>query len=88
LYAIGSYVVGRPQDATYYAVNTTLAGTSLYGAPTGSLYTPGQGWDRVGAGGSAMNGNVTLVNTGTWRCMSPTGTLNGSGYPGLYVRIS
>ncbi len=84
LYAIGTYVTGRPQNTTNYAVNSTLAGTSLY-ATSGAAYyvTAGcnPGWFVAGQ---------TLVNTGTWRCMSPAMSL-GPGqqsFAGLWVRIS
>jgi len=84
LYAIGTYVMGRPQNTTGYTVNATIAGTSLYATSgSGSYRTSGcaPGWDVAGQ---------TLVNTGTWRCMSPAMSL-GSGQPsfaGLWVRIS
>lgn len=84
LYAIGTYVMGRPQNTTGYAVNSTIAGTSLYATSGGAYYvTAGcnPGWQVAGQ---------TLVNTGTWRCMSPAMSL-GSGqqsFAGLWVRIS
>ena len=79
LYAIGSYVTGRPANITNYAVDSTIAGSSLYATSLNCLYTT-----TWGAASSP-----TLVNTGTWRCMSPApnwNTSNGAG--GLWVRIS
>jgi len=85
LYAIGSYITGRPQDRTSYDVNTTIAGSSLYATGT-SIYRANTTWN-VAANGTVA---VTLINTGTWRCMSSanadnTGSVASSG---LWVRIS
>lgn len=82
LYAIGSYIVGRPANPTDYAVNSTIAGTSLYATNTNNR------WDDTLP--NWIQGGSVLVNTGTWRCMSPAyGTGAGQqGYPGLWVRIS
>jgi hypothetical protein len=83
LYAIGSYVTGRPQNTTTYAVNSTVAGSILYSTALSGTY-----WN--GAWGSfAGQPNPTLVNTGTWRCITGTGAAV-SGYIaiGLWVRIS
>ena len=79
LYAIGSYVNGRPQNATNYTANSTLAGSSLYSTTTGNNFDPGAGWG---------NGGSVLVNTGTWRCMSPAFGNGSTGYSGIWVRIS
>jgi hypothetical protein len=80
LYAIGSYINGRPPNTTNYAVNTTIAGSSLYSTTTVDIsYGPSS--FKTGAA-------ATLVNTGTWRCVSPAfSDLNG-GYTGHWVRIS
>jgi hypothetical protein len=86
-YAIGSYVNGRPQNATKYD-NSTIAGSSLYA--TGNFYYQtsgeGAGWNYWGN----VNAEV-LVNTGSWRCVSIAGN-NGSGgnigLPGLWVRYA
>ena len=91
LYAIGSYVIGRPGNLTSYAVNTTIAGSSLYATTTYTGYstTFGGFWaDVTTASGTDQS---TLVNTGTWRSVSPCGTLNNGsnwGVSGLWVRIS
>lgn len=86
LYAIGSYITGRPQNFTLYAVNSTIAGSSLYSAAPSSRWT-GSSWVSPSGSGSA---GENLVNTGTWRCMSaavPAGA-GDQGYNGVWVRIS
>lgn len=85
LYSIGSYVVGRPKNATQYSVNSTIAGSSLYAASTGT-YTNGVDW--YGYDGFQAIISATLVNTGTWRCVSPCVAVDGFGLSGLWVRIS
>ena len=88
LYAIGSYVTGRPQNNnTDYQVNTTIAGSSLYTTPSASA-RDASSW--VAPDGSTMSAGVALVNTGTWRCVSPALRATGLAYglPGLWVRIS
>lgn len=88
LYAIGTYVTGRPQNTTVYAVDSTIAGSSLYATSTPVFWTAG-GW-RTPTNGASVSGVNTLVNTGTWRCVSPAGSSPGdvAYYPGLWVRIS
>jgi hypothetical protein len=88
LYAIGSYVTGRPANVTAYASNTTIAGSSLYA--TGGVITYStaySGWAIPGQGPCDANAYV-LVNTGTWRCLAPAGTGVSYGAAGLWVRIS
>lgn len=92
LNAIGSYVIGRPQNNTTYARNATVAGTSLYSTSAGPVYwsSANNFWINAGTGdtGSATAG-ATLINTGTWRCVSSAACSNGDGaMPGLWVRIS
>jgi hypothetical protein len=86
LYAIGSYINGRPNNYTNYAVDNTVAGSSLYTASPMSYFSTGTSWANPTIGGSAP---ATLVSVGTWRCLSPTG---GNGVSassnGLWVRIS
>jgi hypothetical protein len=87
LYAIGSYVNGRPQNATNYTVNSTIAGSSLYAASSGcSLLLDCGTWTWTNA---RVGGNQTLVNTGSWRCVSPAPG-NGSviAESGLWVRYA
>ena len=88
LYAIGSYVTGRPQNTTLYAVDATIAGSSLY-STTPQVNWSGSAW-RTPGNGASVSGVNTLVNTGTWRCVSPAGSSPGdvAYYPGLWVRIS
>lgn len=89
LYAIGSYVTGRPANTTAYAVNSTLAGSSLYSTNAGGNWN-GSSFTVGGANGSSDASLYTLVNTGTWRCVSPAGNYAGgaAGVCGLWVRIS
>lgn len=83
LYAIGSYVTGRPQNTTNYAVNSTIAGSILYTTTLSNVYWNGA-W--VAYAGQAV---ATLVNTGTWRCITGTGAaVTGAIAIGLWVRIS
>ena len=82
LYSIGSFVIGRPANYTVYGVNSTIAGSSLYSTSGNNDYNRYNGWEDA---------NVTLVNTGSWRCVSPAGTLANNadiGSPGLWVRYS
>jgi hypothetical protein len=85
LYAIGSYVSARPQNATNYANNTTIAGSSLYTNNMSAYYNPSSGVPWQGA---ALNANGVLINTGTWRCMSAASGDGNYGAMGLWVRIS
>jgi hypothetical protein len=86
LYAIGSYVTGRPQNSTSYSVNSTIAGSILYSTYCraewgGGAFDPNR-WLALGSVG------ITLVNTGTWRCMSPSVGASDQYPAGLWVRIS
>jgi hypothetical protein len=86
LYAIGSYIQGRPQDTTYYAENSTIAGSSLYNS--GNLRWSGSVWFVVSSA-SSPSVNPSLINTGTWRCTSPCMIATGVSYQsGIWVRIS
>lgn len=84
LYAVGTYVIGRPYNNTVYSVNSTLAGSSLYATPPGSYWNGGSIIDGI-TGAFPV---ATLVNVGTWRCVSPTGTSGSNASVGLWVRIS
>ncbi len=85
LNAIGSYTVGRPQNTSGYARNTTLAGSSLYSIGIGNMMYNGD-WYNWQTGSSDV-GQV-LVNTGTWRAMNTLVSGGGNGFAGLWVRIS
>jgi hypothetical protein len=86
LYAIGSYVCGRTQNGTTHAVNSTIAGSSLYSAALGTFWNGTNAWDNYIYGGSFA---ASLVNTGTWRCTSAAhGSGGTAGSNGLWVRIS
>lgn len=83
LYAIGSYVTGRPQNTTNYTVDSTVAGSSLYSLPPGSWYS-GSSFFTLGNNNPPLG---VLVNTGTWRCVSPA-SFSTNAIAGLWVRIS
>jgi hypothetical protein len=85
LYAIGSYVSGRPQDRTNYAPDATVAGSSLYA--TGTCVARGASQWNIPSAGTV---GVVLVNTGTWRCMSNAviDSTNSVASAGIWVRIS
>ena len=79
LYAIGSYILGRPANTTNYTVNSTIAGSSLYATScVGPAYS---------SGSFTTTSAAVLINTGTWRCTSPAYGAT-TGYSGLWVRIS
>ena len=85
LYDIGSFVFGRPANATNYAVNSTIAGSSLYAVSNNChYYNPGSSWNTFSTGAPTQ----TLVNTGNWRCVSPAGGDGTWGEAGLWVRYS
>lgn len=92
LYAIGSYVTGRSSSqSTNYAADATLAGSSLYNTGGTVIRDYNPQWFIATGGVVNSPASPALVNTGTWRCMSPTHGYVGS-YPaggsGLWVRIS
>lgn len=90
LYAIGSYITGRPQNGTAYAVNSTIAGSSLYTTSNGAVfYEPSANqWRDYSNATLTAATFATLINTGTWRCVSPAGTKTQFAASGTWVRIS
>lgn len=83
--AIGSYVTGRPANATSYAANATIAGSSL------TVGSPNYMWDGGKFAPVGRSDTVTTEGTvsGTWRCVS--GARSGPfgwAWIGLWVRIS
>jgi hypothetical protein len=88
-YAIGSYVWGRPKNGTNYAINSTVAGSSLYTVTGNVEYVTAAVNNFAKIKDGATSGfTQTLVNTGTWRAMSAAeGTATYFGC-GLWVRIS
>jgi hypothetical protein len=90
LYAIGSYVIGRPNNVSSdYAVNSTIAGSSLYAVSSGVFWR--NDTSNFGMAGYTVVANSAHVNTGTWRCVSPAQGNYASGnfgLSGLWVRIS
>jgi hypothetical protein len=108
LYAIGSFVRGRPKNGTSYAANSTVAGSSLW-ATEGTYYPWNAGTTDFLIGIIYDNGGAlapnwitvasTLVNVGTWRCITAANNLGTSvqgdyinstspSMCGLWVRIS
>ncbi len=84
LYAIGTYVTGRPLNLSNYAIDTTLAGSSIYATSPFTYRRYDNNWVTLNIGGAA-----NLVNTGTWRCVSSAwGDGSNWGVAGLWVRIS
>jgi hypothetical protein len=88
LYEIGTYVIGRPQNTTLYALDSTIAGSSLYATNTAGFWVPSTWLTRYGSFTEAFT--PSLINTGTWRCVSPTGqaVATGAYSAGLWLRIS
>lgn len=82
-YAIGSYVTGRPRNATNYALGNTVAGTSLYAITMGADYE--SSFNTFYYGGSPQT--PSLVNTGTWKCIVPTHSFVTSGPCGCNARF-
>jgi len=87
LYAIGSYVTGRPQNTTTYSADNTIAGSSLYSASTLAVRTSGGAWQNPWSASDGVTG-ATLINTGTWRCLSSAPAGSNYAISGLWVRIS
>lgn len=81
LYAIGSYIFGRPQNTTAYGPGATVAGSSLYA--TGMSFWNGSGWFTV----TSVATTASLINVGTWQSMGLSISAT-SGYACLWVRIS
>jgi hypothetical protein len=91
LYAIGSYINARPRNTTNYAPNSTLAGSSLYAGLSGGVWYNGDPnnftyWNALNGGTFSLSS--TLINTGTWRCISQAYVDGTNGITGLWVRIS
>ena len=89
--AIGTYVMGRQDSSTGNAVDSTLAGSSLYAHGMEGNYTI-QGGEEDAYTGIMSGINSAHVNTGTWRCMTGCGPGSsnsiGTMTNGLWVRIS
>jgi len=90
-YAIGQCSIARPNNATLYSVGNTISGSSLY-TGGGSIV-----WTTAGSGAWTSpygnpTTNPTLINTGTWKCISQATQVNDGcrnyGIMGLWVRIS
>jgi hypothetical protein len=86
LYAIGSYINGRPLNNTNYAVNATIAGSSLYSLPTGTWWS--NSWGSFTYITTTASPTASLINTGTWRCVSSAQSQSNGASIGLWVRIS
>lgn len=79
-YAIGSFVIGRPQNNTAYGVGNQVNGSSLYATSVSASYDTENGW--------AVTAGQVLVNVGAWRCVSPAVGYNTYGIAGLWVRYA
>jgi hypothetical protein len=89
LYAIGSYVEGRAANTTSYAVDATLAGSSLRATPTGTRWVGALNTFCPPNETGNINAICPTVSVGTWRCVSPSGgTSTDNLFAGLWVRIS
>jgi hypothetical protein len=100
-YAIGSYILGRPQNTTQYN-NSTIAGSSLYAVGSLSYYRVNSTEEMASQWATSLPntgnppplGNLGgLINTGSWRCVSGNarGAVSGSNtYAdlGLWVRYA
>ena len=82
--AIGSVIMGRPENNTDYAIGATIAGSSLYATSPWTFYSGG--WSAI-SGTAAM---TTLITTGSWRCISPAYQDSSASYglPGLWMRYA
>lgn len=88
-YDLGSFVTGRPQNTTAYAVNNTVAGSSLYATFPGAYWNPNDGTWKTGGNSGVPSNGVVLVNTGSWKCVAPCGNNgNPQGWAGLWVRYA
>lgn len=89
-YAIGSYVKGRPKNFTTYN-NSTVAGSSLYAMSeyiyVGANKSGQPDWGATFGSMVAANA-VSLVNTGSWRCVSIAYASSNIGTAGLWVRYA
>jgi hypothetical protein len=89
LYAIGSYTFGRTQDGTNHLVNATVAGTSLYAiSGFGFRSQANLAWLNLANVDCGSGAGQVLVNTGTWRCMSPAWGNTNATSGGLWVRTA
>lgn len=87
LFAIGSYITGRPANITSYGTNSTIAGSSLFSIPPAGSRFDNNTWGFFNS--SNTNNGATQTNVGTWRCVSPAFNFGGNqALAGLWVRIS
>lgn len=82
LYAVGTYIIGRPQNFTNYTVNSTIAGSSLYTMSTSTIV------GNYGYGPQFEQPCAVLINVGSWRCVSPCFGVPQQAYAGLWVRYA
>ena len=85
LYAIGSYVIGRPYNTVNYTVNSTLAGSALYAYCSNVAVF---NFNEDGVTPMPMQTGTTLVNVGSWRCVSPAAVFTWTITNGLWVRYA
>jgi hypothetical protein len=82
-FSIGSYIVGRQANQSNIAINTTVAGSTLYATSDDVFYSTNFFNRRNDTAAS-----VTLTNVGTWRAMTSCYGVSGFAVSGLWVRIS
>jgi hypothetical protein len=85
-YDIGCFIIGRPANITSYAIGSTIAGTSLYNMHTNQTRTYDSAWASTAS--TSSNATPSLVNTGSWRCISPAPLEYAHASPGLWVRYA
>lgn len=85
-YAIGSVIYGRPFNVTAYSAGDTIAGSSLYATSNALAYFNGSTtiWDNVGGGAQS----TSLINTGSWRCVSLCSGSASYGQSGIWARYA
>jgi hypothetical protein len=87
-YALGSFIMGRPANLTSYVVGDTIAGSSLYAVASGVTWDAAPNWRTMA--NNTLNVNPSAINTGSWRCVSPSNLTSGlgAGLAGLWVRYA
>lgn len=89
LYAIGSYVTGRTNsNSISHTLNSLLSGSQLYSVSPSCHYQGGLWGFWLSTSFYSSTSAATLVNVGTWRCVSPAPIIQSRGTLGLWVRIS
>lgn len=88
LYAIGSYVCGRPPNGTNYNANSTIAGSSLRTFPTGVVMDNNTDNAYLAYFNDGLGNIGVTIGSGTWRCTSRAFGDGSRSTSGIWVRIS